>query len=130
MREGVWDVVADKQEDTSSWKKQKDRAIAFIGLCLTNSFIHHIDFKSTAKQIWEHLESIFGNKIKNSKAFLKLQFYELQMEDSDDLSAHLAKMQSLVQQLSSLKFPLDDDKDNMVVLVKNVGKMYCFDNTL
>ena len=52
MCEGIWDVVAEEDQDTSSWKKQNDRVIALNGLCLANSLIHHIDFKSTRKEIW------------------------------------------------------------------------------
>ena len=41
------------------------------------------------------------------------------MEDGDKLSDHLAKFQSLVQQLSILKCP-PDDGDKMAVLMKSV----------
>ena len=69
-----------------------------------------------------------GNKIANSKVFLKLQFYKLKMEDNDDFRDHLAKMQSLVQQLSSLKCP-SDKEDKMAVLMKSMEGIFCCENT-
>ena len=75
------------------------------------------------------MEGLFGNKITNSKVFLKLQFYKLKMEDNDDVRDHLEKMQSLVQQLSSLKCPPDDD-DKMAVLMKSMEGISHFENTL
>ena len=51
------------------------------------------------------------------------------MEDNDDFRDHFAKMQSLVQHLSSLKCP-PDDEDKMAVLMKSMEGISRFENTL
>jgi len=137
MREGMWGTVSGDDEDPGSsngekykqWRQRNDRAIALIGLSLADSLVHHIDFKSTAKQMWEKLESIFGNKITNSKVFLKLKFYDLKMSDHEELSDHLAKFWSLVQQLTSLKCE-PDDEDKMAVLTKSMQNVSRFQQSI
>ena len=51
------------------------------------------------------------------------------MEDNDDFRDHLAKMQSLVQQLSSFNCP-PDDEDKMAILMKIMEGISHFENTL
>lgn len=126
-------MVSEEEDPPSSdhpefklWKQRNQKAIAFIGLGLADTLIHHVDF---GNQIWSNLESIFGNKITNSKVFLKLKFYDLKMADSDEFSHHLAYMSSLITQLASLKSELDNE-DKMAVLMMSMKNIPRFESTL
>lgn len=84
---------------------------------------------STAKEIWERLEIIFGNKMTKSKVFLNLKFYDLKMADNEELGGHLAKFGSLVQQLTSLEC-VPGDEDKMAMLTKSMQNVPSFQQSI
>ena len=88
----------------------------------------HIEFKSTAKEMCNRFESLFGNCITNSKVSLKLKLYDLNMNDSDELSDHVSKFGSHVRQLMRVKCG-PDDEDGMIILVTSMYDVARFDQT-
>lgn len=138
MKEGVWNVVKGIEKEPTLdqgaekqriWQDKNDKATALIGLGLADSLIHHVDFDKTAKEVWDKLENLFGNKINNSKVFLKQKFFSSKMKESDTLQEHLSTLGSIIQQLTALKAPPDDD-DMKAVLLTSLEDVNKFSETL
>ena len=110
MREGIWNTTNGKEPKPKSddariswWENQNDKAMAIIGLALADNLIHHVDFDRTANDVWEKLENLFGNKINNSKVFLKQRLFKLKMKETEILNEHLSNLRSILQQLSAIR---------------------------
>ena len=73
MKKGLWGSVIGSiscprlQEKLPEWFIQHQKATRVIGSTLDKTFAHHIDTHMTAKEAWEHLESLFGAKLVNLK---------------------------------------------------------------
>lgn len=129
MKDGVWNVVCGKDKKPQSdekkilhWENLNDKALSLIGLGLGDEVIHHLDFDSTAQELWEKFEGLFGNKVINSKVFLRQEFFKLQMKHEDSLLTHLNHMESLITQLAALKAPVGDD-DQVAVLLTSIEEI-------
>ena len=68
------------------------------------------------------LEHLFGNKIINSKVFLRQEFFKLKMKDDVSLMAYLNHMESLVTQLAALQAPIWED-DQVAVLLSRIEEI-------
>lgn len=126
MREGIWNITNGKEPKPKSddariswWENQNDKAMAIIGLALADNLIHHVDFDRTANDVWEKLENLFGNKINNSKVFLKQKLFKLKMKETETLNEHLSNLGSILQQLSAIRAIVEDD-DQVAVLLSSI----------
>lgn len=124
MRDGVWNIVKGTDEkpegaatalDVKAWNDRNDKALAHIGLGLADNLIHHLDLDKTAKEVWDKLENLFGNKINNSKVFLKQKYYGLKMKQHHTLQEHLSNIGSLLHQLTALNAHIDEDDKKAVL---------------
>lgn len=68
-RRGV-EVVCGKDKKPQSdekkilhWENLNDKALSLIGLGLGDEVIYHLDFDSTAQELWEKFEGLFDNKV-------------------------------------------------------------------
>lgn len=136
MRESIRNVVNGKEEKPTSdaakillWEKANDKALAIIGLGLADNLIHHLDFDKAASELWIKLENLFGNKIINSKVFLKQKLFNLRMKESETLSEHLSNLGSLIQQLVALKATVGED-DQVAVLLSSIESISHFSEVL
>lgn len=125
MQYNVWCLVKGSEPkpegiETSPavilWSDKNDRALAIIGIGLGDNYIHHLDLESTADVVWQNLATLFGKDLNNSVLFLKQRFYKMNVVNSPSLKEHLNAMSILIQQLSALKSPSDDNDKKAVLL--------------
>lgn len=88
-----------------------------------------MDFDKSAKEVWDKLKNMFRDKINNSKVFLKQKFFSSKMKQSNTLQEHLSTLGSIIQQLTALKAPPDDD-DIKAVLLTSLQDVNKFSKTL
>lgn len=84
-----------------------------------DGFIHHTASQDTSKGAWDQLEKLFGAKQKNSKISFKIQFFGLDIKDSESLSAQLNKMKSITQQMVGIGTPIEEE-DSIAILLKSM----------
>lgn len=82
-----------------------------------------------AKEMWDLLENLFGNKINNSKVFLKQKFLNLKMNEDQTLIEHLSTLGSILQQLEALQANVDED-DKKDVLLTSIEEISRFSQVL
>ena len=85
---GAWNIVCGKEKkpdakdekQVAHWENLNDKALALIGLALSNNIIHHLDFDDIAHEMWFKLEHLFSIKIMNSTVFLQQESFKLNMK--------------------------------------------------
>lgn len=124
MQYNVWRLVKGSEEkpegtETSAaviaWSDKNDRALAIMGLSVENNYIHLVDLDKPAQDVWSNLNATFGEELNNSKLFLKQQFYKMSIKTAT-LKEHINSLGILIQQLTALKSPPDDDVKKAVLL--------------
>ena len=107
-KEKLWNVVTDDVPDpvTDDWNTKDKQARATIGLLLEDSQLHIIRKETTAKATWTALQRYHEKSTLSSKVSLLKKICALKLTEEGDMSAHLAHMEDLVDQLASLGEPL------------------------
>lgn len=136
MRDRVWDMVEGTERKPKGdlqkmqiWENKNDKALTYIGLGLADNLIRHLDLNKIAKEVWDKLENLFGNKSVIPKVFFKQRFFGFQMKESDSLQEHLSNLRSILQQLAALKAQVDED-DMKAVLLSNIEDIPRFSKAL
>jgi len=85
MNRCLWITVKGTEQAPSDprlvveWENKEEKAKAIIGLTLSDMQLRLIDLEKPSNEIWEQLSKLFGEKAKNAKLSLKLQFFSLKM---------------------------------------------------
>lgn len=110
--------ISAKPEKTSDedWQKIDRKAIGFIRQWLDDSVFHHVSTESTSKSLWEKLESLYERKTAGNKAFLIRKLVNLKYKEGSSIAEHLNEMQSVINQLSSMKMTIDDEMQALLLL--------------
>ncbi len=72
-----------------------------INNCLDNSVISHVYSKLTSNEPWLELIQIFESKDEVTKMFLKDKLQTLKMKEGKNVTKHIHKFRSLLQQLAA-----------------------------
>ena len=72
MKKGLWNLVLGNETHTNTrtgdqWVSHDEKAQAIIALNLGNDFIHHLEGKTSAKDMWETLDTILVQKQKQAR---------------------------------------------------------------
>jgi hypothetical protein len=72
-----------------------------INNCLDNSVISHVYSKLTSNEAWLELIQIFESKNEVTKMFLKDKLQTLKMKEGENVTKHIHKFGSVLQQLTA-----------------------------
>lgn len=122
MNKKLW-VIVKRIETTPrdltkilKWQSRYDKVKAIIGLALSDSELHHINFEESSKVIWENLSKLFGAQAINAKFSLKLQLFRFKMSLGITMSSHINKLRSLIRQLAEVQATIDEDYAKAILL--------------
>ena len=80
-------------------KKNDGNARAITNLSIEDNQIVHIRHKTTAKETWNGLKSVYERVNLSSKLFLLRKLYSTKLEESGDLIKHSLNILELVDKL-------------------------------
>jgi hypothetical protein len=69
------------------------------------------------RSAWEALWSVHETKTIGNKLFLQRRFFNIKMQEGDDMLVHINTMKALVDQLRSIKVNITDEVVYMVFLM-------------
>ena len=98
------------------WKRLDRKTIGFIRQWLDDSVFHHVSTEISAYSLWKKLESLYERKTAGNKAFLIRKLVNLKYREGASIAEHLNEMQSITNQLSSMKISLDDELQALLLL--------------
>ena len=109
-----------------------NNAIANLHLALADTVLSSIAEKTTAKEIWDTLTSLYEVKSLHTRIFLKRKLYTLRMSESTSVTDHINNLNTLFAQLSAADFniikneraelllqSLPDSYDHLVINITN-----------
>ena len=103
-KEDLWQIVSDDppEEVTDAWRTKDRKARATIGLLLEDNQLHHIRKQTTAKGTWTALQKYHEKSTLSNKVNLLKKLCGLKLTDGGNMESHIAQMEDLIDQLSSL----------------------------
>lgn len=124
----MWSIVngteiAPTDAKNIDWESIDEKAKSIIGLALSNSELHHVDFKKSSKQIWDGLTKLFGAKATTAKFSLKFQLFSFKMSNEITMSNHISNLWSLIKQLAEVSLVIDKD-DTKAILLNSLPSKY------
>jgi transposase InsO family protein len=104
IKEDVWQVVSEDAPDTitQAWRTKDCKARATIGLLLEDSQLHLVRKETTARGMWQALKLYHEKSTLSNKVSLLRKLCALKLTETGNMEDHLAHMEDLIDQLSSL----------------------------
>lgn len=90
------------------WKKLNQKTIDIIRQWLDDSVFHHVSNEVLAQFLWKKLEDLYERRTVGNKAFFIRKLMNLKFKERGFIVEQLNKMQSIMNQLTSMKMVLED----------------------
>lgn len=87
------------KKELEFWKKLDSQSQKVIATTIGQQPMSHIMYCTSAKEMWEKLNTIYEQKSSTSLHLLQQQFYGLSLDSSKDLACHISKIEELAQRL-------------------------------
>lgn len=84
------------------WKQKDARAQKIIVTTIGQKFLVHILNCNTSHEMWQKLHSVFEQNCQTNIHLLQQKFFSLAKDPNDDIATHVAKIETIVQQLKDL----------------------------
>ncbi|KAJ8504994.1 hypothetical protein OPV22_005880 [Ensete ventricosum] len=98
------------------WKMLDRKTVSFIRQWLDDSVFQNVSTKCSAYSLWKKLEGLYERKTAGNKAFLIRKLVNLKYKEGTSIPKHLNEIQSITNQLSSMKMSLDDELQTLLLL--------------
>ena len=107
------DSAKPKTTSEDDWKKLNQKAVGYIRQWLDDSVFHHVSTETSEHSLWKKLKDLYERNSVGNKAFL---IWRLEYKENGLIAEHLNKVQSIINQLSSMKMTLDDKLQALLLL--------------
>lgn len=105
-RENTWRVITEERptnaDELALWLTRDEKAQGTISLFIEDDQECHIEGKTTAKDMWEALQSHHEKGSGASKYMLVTELFEQKLAENGDLEKHLNKIQMISKNLAAL----------------------------
>jgi len=110
-KDNCLEAVKEKPEGITDkkWKEINNNVIANLHLALADA-LSSIAEKTTAKEIWDTLTSLYEVKSLHTRIFLKRKLYTLRMSESTSVTDHINNLNTLFAQLSAADFNIVENE--------------------
>lgn len=98
------------------WCKNDRKAMAHIGLSLSDHHLEHVRDVSTAKEMWLCILNIFERHTLLNKLAARRNFYTATMKEDENIMAFTNRIRQLASTLKSMGVEIDDKEMAMAVL--------------
>lgn len=109
--------------DASKKKVIMDKAHSALFLSLGDKSLREISKETTAKGIWEKLETLYNVKTVASKLYLKQKLFSFKMSSDRSIFDQLDEFSKLCMDLEGAEITLTDD-DKALILLYALPKSY------
>ncbi len=110
------DPPMDDAEAYREWCKCDRKAMAIIGLYLSDEHLEHVRDVSTAIEMWQCIANIFERHALINKHAARRRFYTATMREDDNILAFTNRIRQLSSTLRSMGVDIDDKEMAMAAL--------------
>jgi len=110
--------LEEKPEETSEkdWDKINRTACGVIKSCLTQDIKYHVITETSARKIWEILESKYLTKSIENRLHLKMRLYRFQLKKGISIGEHMNDYTKLLADLASVDVSIEEEDKILIVL--------------
>lgn len=101
-------VTEADRKAIAEWKQKDARAQKIIVTTIGHKFLVHILNCNTSHEMWKKLHSVFEQSCQTNIHLLQQKFFSLAKDPNDDIATHIAKIETIVQQLRDLDETITD----------------------
>ena len=112
----VFTTVKPDNKTDEEWNLLHRQVCGFIRQWVDNNVLNHISGETHARNLWEHLESLYARKTGNNKMFLIKQMLSLKYHDGSLMTDHLNNFQGIMNQLSAMGIKFDEEIQGLLLL--------------
>ena len=137
MEKGLWNHVTQeplkrkeaeadadfKKRVTVAMKLDDQKALGIIGRSIKADFIESIGMAETACQAWKSLQQIYESNSAGSLMTCRSEFYNLRMDEKEDLVSYLGKLERIQRLCKKSKAPINDE-ELIVKVVHSLPKSF------
>jgi hypothetical protein len=120
LNEILEETTAEKQCEV---KKNEKKCISILVQTLHDSQLENVKDKTTAKDMFDALESLFVRKTISSQLLLRKQLLTMEYDDVEDINDHLLNFETKIRELKATGTKLED-LDVVVHLLLTLPKSY------
>ena len=110
------DPPARDSDEYPDWRKNDRKAMAIIGLSLSDAHLEHVQTAESAKDMWQSVIEIFERHTLLNKLAARRKFYTATMMANEKLLAFVNRIRQLASTLKSMGVVVDDKEMAMAVL--------------
>jgi len=117
-KDNYLEAIEEKPEGITDkkWKEIDNNAIENLHLALADAVLSSIAEKTTTKEIWDTLTSLYEVKSLHTRIFLKRKLYTLRMSESTSVTDHINNLNTLFAQLSAADFNIIENEHAELLL--------------
>jgi hypothetical protein len=137
MEKGLWNHVTEdpltkkgsesaedfKKRVTAAVKLDDQKALGIIGRSIKADFTESIGQAETAAQAWKSLQQIYESNSAGSLMTCRSEFYNLRMDEKEDLVSYLGKLEKIQRLCKKSKAPINDE-ELIVKVVHSLPKSF------
>lgn len=102
-----------KDED---WIKMNQKTVGCIRQWIDHSVFHHVTQETDAYVLWTMLEGMYQSKTTQNNALVMRRLVNLKLKNGVFVTKHNSEFKNLVNQLATVKMPLDDEMQAVLLL--------------
>ena len=102
--------------DEKVWKKMNRTACGVIRSCLTQDLKYDVINETSAKKIWEILESKYLTKSVENRLHLKRRLYRFQLKKGTSIGDHMNHYTKLLADLANVDVVIEDEDKALLLL--------------
>ena len=104
----------DMKDD--DWEILNRQVVGYILQRVDDSVYHHIANEISAQALWKKLEELYERKTAGNKALLIRKLVNLKFKNGSAIAEHLNEMQSIINQLATMKMVIEDELQALLLL--------------
>lgn len=121
IQQGIKVALSGKEKkptkiNDDDWVDIDERALSTIQLYLSDEVLYNVRKETTAKSLWEKIETLYMGKSLSNKLHLKKQLYRLKLDEGYDVLEHMNTFNKMIIDLLKLDVKLDDEDKSLLFL--------------
>eukprot|EP00171_Calliarthron_tuberculosum_P023184 IDg23184t1 len=110
------DPPARETSEFPNWRRRDKRAMACIGLSLSDALLENVREASTAKEMWTLITNVFERHTLLNKLSARRKFYTATMLDGEKILKYANRIRQLATTLKNMGVDIDDNEMAMALL--------------
>eukprot|EP01018_Ginkgo_biloba_P009956 Gb_13937 [translate_table: standard] len=95
-------LTLDELKAIEKWIDEDQEVLTIIKMAVTDDCLSHVKDATTTKQAWDNLKAIYETVNESQVLYLRNKLHALKMSQGESITAHIAHIQNLKEQLRSV----------------------------